>query len=1206
MAKVSDFSSIKLKIASPEDILSWSHGEVTKPETINYRTQKPEKDGLFCERIFGPEKDYECYCGKYRRIRYKGIICDKCGVEITRSVVRRERMGHIKLAVPVAHIWFLRGVPSQIGLVLDIPLQQLERVVYYASYIITEVFEDARKDVIKDINEEFKRKVKHEPKDRKQLEQRKKKEIDILDSLKPNRVISEMDYFDISLKYGETFHAGTGSEALVKIMEDIDLKKLKSDLEKAVVEMQGVARQKILRRLRTVRGFMEGGARPEWMFMTVLPVLPPELRPMVQLDGGRYATSDLNDLYRRVINRNNRLKRLREINAPEVICRNEKRMLQEAVDALIDNSARKTQTVTASSGGKRLLKSLADMLKGKQGRFRQNLLGKRVDYSGRSVIVVGPELALHECGLPKKMALELFRPFVIQKIIERELAYNIRAAGRLIEEATSEVWEILEEVIKNRYVMLNRAPTLHRLGIQAFQPVLIEGEAIQIHPLVCAAFNADFDGDQMAVHVPLSEEAQNEARDIMLSSKNLLKPATGAPIVTPTKDIVLGCYWMTNIEKDSKTEKNPKLYGSADEAVLAYDMGVAGLREPIKFRGLEEVTCVGRIIFNKALPEDFAFVNRELDAKTLGDVTFNIFSTYDPKRTSEILDKIKALGFLYATLSGVSWCMDDLVVPKEKGKIMEGARQKTELIRSQFNEGLLSVEERRYKIIEVWQQARQVLTALVPGYLDPKGSVSVIVNSRARGSWSQIHQMAAMKGLVVNPAGQTMEMAVEASFKEGLTPLEYFISTHGARKGTADTALRTATAGYLTRRLVDVSQNVVVIAGDCRDKEGYEITKANAEITGQTFAEKIIGRVLLAIDTDKKSSGKIINSERAKEIEASEAKSIVVRSPITCKTLGGVCVKCYGWDLGHNTEVREGVAVGVIAAQAIGEPGTQLTMRTFHTGGVAGLSDITQGLPRVEEIFEARVPKGKAAISEVQGEVHSVEIKDNERLIKIKVDSASFSAADSGTSKKRKAAKGKKSAVKDEPGIIEYKVPQNVAVLVSKGDLVGKGQPLSEGNINLHDLYEQAGQRTVEKYIVESIQKIYTSQGANIHDKHIEIIVRQMFSRVRITNVGDSNFAPGEVVQLSQVREENDKLKKSGKNTVNFESILLGVTKAALASPSWLAAASFQETSRVLIDAAVMGREDKLVGLKENVIIGKVIPAGTGYEEKASPKKEKR
>lgn len=1191
MPKVSDFTSIKLKIASPEDILSWSHGEVTKPETINYRTQKSEKDGLFCERIFGPEKDYECYCGKYRRIRYKGVICDKCGVEITRAVVRRERMGHIKLAVPVAHIWFLRGVPSQISLVLDIPLQQIERVVYYASYIITDVFADAKKDVLKRLNEEFKRRLKAEPKSRKQLEARRNKELEILKSFRPNRIISEMEYFDLSLKYGEVFNAGTGSEALVKIIGGLDLNKLRSSLEKSAEETQGVGRRKILRRLRTIRGFIEGKARPEWMFLTILPVLPPELRPMVQLDGGRYATSDLNDLYRRVINRNNRLKRLREINAPEVICRNEKRMLQEAVDALIDNSARKTQTVTATSGGKRLLKSLADMLKGKQGRFRQNLLGKRVDYSGRSVIVVGPEMTLNQCGLPKKMALELFRPFVIQKIIERELAYNIRAAGRLIEEATYEVWAILEEVIKGKCVLLNRAPTLHRLGIQAFYPVLIEGEAIRIHPLVCAAFNADFDGDQMAVHVPLSQEAQAEARNIMLSSLNLLKPATGGPIATPSKDIVLGCYWMSRME-DGEVRRSFK---SFEDARLAYDMGVVGLREKIKILSYPRdggeksdlLTCVGRVLFNEALPEDFAFVNEELNAKVLGDIISSIFARYDRKRTSEVLDKIKTLGFLYATLSGMSWCMDDLVVPKEKEKILEEARRKTELIRTQFNEGLLSVEERRYKIIEVWQQARQTLTSLVPNYLDPKGSVSMIVNSRARGSWSQIYQMTAMKGLVVNPSGQTMEMPVESSFKEGLTPLEYFISTHGARKGTADTALRTATAGYLTRRLVDVSQNIVVQAADCLDKEGFEITRADAEYTGQTFAEKIVGRALLRTlgrKAKKSDSPDIVDFGKAKEIEASGAQSVMVRSTITCKSVVGVCAKCYGWDLGHNVPVKIGEAVGVVAAQAIGEPGTQLTMRTFHTGGVAGSSDITQGLPRVEEIFEARAPKGKAAISAVSGRVHAIEERDKERIIKIQQDKEDPNVL-------RKVSK-------KSLGIGEYAVPQNIAVLVKKGDIVTKGQQLSEGNIDLQDLYEQSGRRAVEKYIIGSIQKIYTSQGASIHDKHVEIIVRQMFSRVRITTVGESNFVPGEIVELPEVMEENKKLKKGGKKEASFEVVLLGVTKASLASSSFLAAASFQETSRVLIDAAVMGREDKLVGLKENVIIGKIIPAGTGYGEK--------
>ncbi len=1211
MSKVSDFTSIKLKLASPEDILSWSHGEVTKPETINYRTQKSEKDGLFCEKIFGPEKDYECYCGKYRRIRYKGIICDKCGVEVTRSIVRRERMAHIKLAVPVAHIWFLRGVPSQISLIMDIPVQQLERVVYYASYIITEVRKEAKKSAEKQLLEEFKRKSKADPQHRKNLEAQKNAELDKINGIKFMRVFSEVEYSDLSLKYGECFNAGTGSETLVKILSAMDLKKVRTALEDEAAKAQGMRKQRILRRLRAVRGFIENNMRPEWMFVTVLPVLPPELRPMVQLDGGRYATSDLNDLYRRVINRNNRLKRLLELKAPEVICRNEKRMLQEAVDALIDNSARKTQTVAATTGGKRLLKSLADMLKGKQGRFRQNLLGKRVDYSGRSVIVVGPDLELHQCGLPKKMALELFRPFVIRKIIENELAYNIRAAGRLIEEAPPEVWAILEEVIAGRYVLLNRAPTLHRLGIQAFQPVLIEGEAIRIHPLVCSAFNADFDGDQMAVHVPLSEEAQREAKNLMLASMNLLKPATGTPIATPSKDIVLGCYWMSRMEqsamptgRQAKPESSSisdklKTFVSFDEALFVYEMEAVSLKEPIKVRGLEEPTCIGRILFNKALPEDFPFVNVELNAKALRDITSQVFARYERKATSAVLDKIKKLGFLYATLSGLSWAMDDLVVPKEKKGILDKARQDVEMIRSQFSEGLLSVEERRYKVIEVWQKARQEITKLVPNYLRENGSVSIFTNSGARGSWSQIHQMTAMKGLAVNPAGQTMELPVEASFKEGLTPLEYFISTHGARKGTADTALRTATAGYLTRRLVDVGQNVVVQEKDCGDKKSFEITREDAKATGQTFAEKIVGRALLAPLTspnfllrpveEKGGKGKpgegFIDFDLAEKIDKDESiQGIVVRSPLTCKSIVGVCAKCYGWDMGHNTPVKIGEAIGIVAAQAIGEPGTQLTMRTFHTGGVAGSSDITQGLPRVEEIFEARSPKGKTIVCEVEGVVDSVSDRDKERIIKILVTGKSET--------KVKKFRFKKS--KDE-GVIEYKTPKNVAVWVQKGDLVGVGQQLSEGSVDLQELYATTDRRSTEKYIIQSIQKIYTSQGASIHDKHIEIIVRQMFSKIRISNVGDSNFVPGEVVSLSTVEEVNAEIKEKKGKPAQYENVLLGVTKAALASSSFLAAASFQETSRVLIDAAIMGREDHLKGLKENVIIGKLIPAGTGY-----------
>jgi len=1117
-------------------------------------------------------------------------------------------------------------VPSQIGMIMDLPVQQLERVVYYASYIITDVHEAAKKNAEKQLLEEFKRKSKaattpapllskegitaphakntakgNPPLTKggrggvdKALEAQKNSELEKINSLKFMRVLSEAAYFDLSLKYGECFNAGTGSETLVKILSAMDLKKTRSALEDEAAKSQGMYKRRVLRRLRAVRGFLENNMRPEWMFLTVLPVLPPELRPMVQLDGGRYATSDLNDLYRRVINRNNRLKRLLEIKAPEVICRNEKRMLQEAVDALIDNSARKTQTVTATTGGKRLLKSLADMLKGKQGRFRQNLLGKRVDYSGRSVIVVGPDLELSKCGLPKKMALELFRPFVIQKIIEKELAYNIRAAGRLIEEAPPEVWAILEEVIAGKYVLLNRAPTLHRLGIQAFQPVLIEGDAIRIHPLVCSAFNADFDGDQMAVHVPLSGEAQSEARDLMLSSANLLKPATGTPIATPSKDIVLGCYWMSRLENDrtnktNKTNKTYRTYASFDDAVLAYDMELVGLKEPIKVRGLNEPTCIGRILFNKALPEDFPFVNVELNAKALRDITSQVFARYERKVTSAVLDKIKNLGFLYATLSGLSWAMDDLVVPKEKKGILDKARGEVETIRAQFNEGLLSVEERRYKVIEVWQRARQEITKLVPQYLNENGVVSIFTNSGARGSWSQIHQMTAMKGLAVNPAGQTMELPVEASFKEGLTPLEYFISTHGARKGTADTALRTATAGYLTRRLVDVGQNVVVREQDCGDKEGFEITRQDAQATGQTFVEKIVGRELL----DKKR--KIIDFAAAEAIEKDGSmQSVVVRSPLTCKTIAGVCAKCYGWDMGHNVPVKLGEAVGIIAAQAIGEPGTQLTMRTFHTGGVAGSSDITQGLPRVEEIFEARSPKGKAIVCEVEGVVDSVTDKDKERIVKIipTIDSEQLTIDQTA---KAKRSRGKKSMVKGQLSTVEYKVPKNVAVWVQKGDLVGVGQQLSEGSIDLQQFYETTTRRDTEKYIIQAIQKIYTSQGASIHDKHIEVIVRQMFSKVRISNIGDSDFVPGEIVSLETVDGKNSVLQKKDKQPAQYENVLLGVTKAALASSSFLAAASFQETSRVLIDAAVMGREDTLKGLKENVIIGKIIPAGTGH-----------
>ncbi|MBI2463220.1 MAG: DNA-directed RNA polymerase subunit beta' [Candidatus Spechtbacteria bacterium] len=1210
MPKISDFSAIRLRLASPEVILAESHGEVTKPETINYRTQKPEKDGLFCERIFGPEKDYECYCGKYRRIRYKGIICDKCGVEVTRAAVRRERMGHIKLAVPVAHIWFLRGIPSRMGMALDVPVQQLEKVVYYASYIVHWVDEVKRDTALKQIDDEYKRKIKEfkDKEDQANLKASRDQEVDRLCALRPSVILSEIEYHTTSLKYGEVFAAATGSEAVRKIMEKMDLEEIRKELIEEISTTIGLAQKKAQRRLSLIRRMSEAKIRPEWMFVTMLPILPPDLRPMVQLDGGRYATSDLNDLYRRVINRNNRLKKLQEINAPEIICRNEKRMLQEAVDALIDNSARKGQTVTATTGGKRLLKSLADMLKGKQGRFRQNLLGKRVDYSGRSVIVVGPSLKLHQCGLPKKMALELFRPFVIQKIIERELAYNVRAAGKIIEAAPPEVWDILEEVIKGKYVLLNRAPTLHRLGIQAFQPILVEGEAIKVHPLVCTAFNADFDGDQMAVHLPLAVEAQEEAGELMLSSHNLIKPATGSPIVTPTKDIVLGAFWMSKILPGAKGEG--MVFATGDDAVLANDCDIVGIKAKIKIAkgtwykeapvgaraNADEKyieTCAGRVIFNRVLPDDFGFVNEEFSAKMLKNITTDIIERYTRDEAAAVLDRIKDIGFNYSTISGVSWAMGDLEVPKEKAEIINRAHASVDKIKEQFAEGLLSVQERRNMIIDVWHGAKNEVTALVPKYLDPHGSVAMIISSGARGSWSQPNQMMGMKGLVINPAGQTMELPVESSFKEGFTALEYFISTHGARKGTADTALRTATAGYLTRRLVDVSQDVVVGDAKCSDKEGFIIRRSEAAEVGLPLEEKIVGRnvvddIKIGKDVVVKA-GDMIDAQIARRIDGDESiLEVAVYSPLTCKAERGVCIRCYGWDLGQNKPVKIGATVGVVAAQAIGEPGTQLTMRTFHTGGVAGGADITQGLPRVEEIFEARAPKGRATVADVDGVVEEVIYKENERIIRVALGTQS---AKTLAAPKRK----KKSATTVEENTREYVLPPNVGILVEKGDLIAPGVQLSEGHMDLKELFEHVGMEPTVRYIVNEVQKIYTSQGASIHDKHIEVIIRQMFSRVQIEDSGDSTFSPGEVVERSEALSANRILKQAGKKEAKVSLLLLGITKVALTTTSFLSSASFQETARVLIEASIEGRVDRLRGLKENVIIGKLIPAGTGY-----------
>jgi len=1180
--RVIDLESIRIKLASPEDILSWSHGEVTKPETINYRTQKSEKDGLFCERIFGPTKDYECYCGKYRKIRYKGIVCDKCGVEVTKASVRRERLGHIALAASCSHIWFLRGVPSRMGMILDIPMNQLERVIYFASYIITKVSDDARKNALSEIEKEYQSKLKSQnlklkKDDLKKARDRAREE---LNGLKPLKVISELEYHNLSLKYGEVFEAGTGSETLRKIFQEVDMKKNIKTLQEEIPVASPINRRKLLRRLRVLKAMLRAHIEPAWMFLTALPVLPPDLRPMVQLDGGRYASSDLNDLYRRVINRNNRLKYLLEIHAPDVIVRNEKRMLQEAVDALIDNGMRKGQVTTATTGGKRLLKSLADILKGKQGRFRQNLLGKRVDYSGRSVIVVGPDLRLHQCGLPKKMALELFKPFVIKKILDQELAYNVRGASRLIESAPAEVWAILEDIVKDKLVILNRAPTLHRLGIQAFQPVLIEGEALSLHPLVCKAFNADFDGDQMAVHVPLSDEAQREAKEIMLSSLNMLKPATGAPIIAPVRDIVLGCHWITRVKPGGAGEG--KIFGSKNEAILAADTGIIDLRALIKVRveGKFMETTVGKILFNNSLPKDFPFESGEMDAKKLEKLTAKMIEIYDKDVVEEALDKIKKLGFEYSTVSGITWGMDDLVVPPEKAGLLADADKAIEVIDSHYKKGLLSKEEKTDKAIEVWQKTKAEIEKLVVKTLPPLGSVINIINSGARGTWSQVVQMSGMKGLVTNPAGEILELPVRSSFKEGFDVLEYFISTHGARKGTADTALRTSAAGYLTRRLVDVAHDMVIRQEDCHDEEGITLAKQDSKDLGQSFFFKIIGRTILESIKGVCKKGDLIDWKIANAIvDNTNIEKIQVRSPLSCKTIGGICQKCYGWDLGHNQLIQMGEAVGIVAAQAIGEPGTQLTMRTFHTGGVAEGGDITQGLPRVEEVFEARIPAGKALISQVNGKVLEI---TPERIVKIKIDE--------DKEKLKKSKDGKKI---DE---VEYEIPPKRAIWVEKGQVVKKGQQLCEGNLDLKELFRATGVGETQRYIVKEIQRIYVSQGAIIHDKHVEVIVRQMFSRVRIKDGGQSQFNTGEVMEISKIVEENEKMKKEDKKPATFLPTLLGISKVALTTDSFLSAASFQETSRVLIKAAIEGREDHLKGLKENVIIGKLIPAGTGFK----------
>jgi DNA-directed RNA polymerase subunit beta' len=1173
--KVTDFKFVLLKLASPERVLSWSHGEVTKPETINYRTQRPERNGLFCEKIFGPEKDYECYCGKYRRIRYKGVICEKCGVEVTRSIVRRERMGHIELATPVSHIWFLRGIPSRIGMILDVSLQKLERVIYFGGYIVTNVNEELKTSAIKKIDSEYKAKVKSvaSAEEKESLKESLSSAKEELNSIKLYEVLNPPEYYNLSKKYGDVFNVGIGAEAVYNIFKNLNLENLKKQLEEEMKDVGIQDQPKLLNRINLIKSMIKAGVRPEWMFLKVIPVIPPALRPMVALDGERYAASDLNDLYRRVINRNNRLKKLIEIKAPEVICRNEKRILQEAVDALIDNAMRRGQNVATSQAQKRPLKSLADMLKGKQGRFRQNLLGKRVDYSARSVIVVGPELKMDQCGLPKHIALELFRPFVISELLKKELAYNIRGAGRLIDEKTPEVWAALEEVIKEKYVLLNRAPTLHRLGVQAFKPILIEGNAIQVHPLVCSAFNADFDGDQMPVHLPLSKEAQAEARDIMASVKNLLKPGTGEPIVNPTQDMVMGCYWLTRVKDKAKGEGF--YFSTPNEAITAHDFGRVDIRAKInvlatdtpKYRRLNKEifeTTVGRLLFNSTLPNDFPFINDEMNKKSLAKLISQIIEKYGIDATPPILDKIKSFGFEIATISGISWGIDDLAIPKDKKAIILETEKKAKEIQEQYREGLLTDDESYDKAIEIWQDVKNKIDDLVPNVLDKEGSVYTMVNAGAKGNWAQVGQMAGMKGLVVNPAGKIIDFPVVNSYKEGLNVLEYFITTHGARKGEADTALKTPKAGYLTRRLVDVAQDVIIAGEDCGDKIGIKIFRKEIEKYGKKLSSRIFGRVL-SRDVGHFKKGHLLTISEAKEIEDSGVEEIYIFSPASCLLKDGVCKKCYGYDLGSNTPIKLGEAVGIVAAQAIGEPGTQLTLRTFHTGGVASGGDITQGLPRVEEIFELRPPRNPAVICEQDGDVLEITERNGEKLISV--------------------------------GEKDYLVPFGRSLAVKRGDKINKGDLLTDGAVNIKKLFETAGKEKAQDYILNEVSKVYTTQGATINDKHIEVIIRQMFSRYRIVDPGDTNFNLEKVVERTELLEENEKIKKTGDKEAKATQLVMPMSKVSLSTTSFLSSASFQDTARVLIRVAVEGAMDKLRGLKENVLIGRLIPAGTGYRK---------
>ena len=1153
MLEFNSFEAIKIGLASPETILSWSHGEVLKPETINYRTLKPEKDGLFCEKIFGPTKDWECHCGKYKKIRFKGKVCERCGVEVTKAKVRRERMGHIELAAPVAHIWYFKGIPSRIALMLDISPRNLEKIVYFASYIVTDKGTSG---------------------------------------LMKCQVLTEKEYHEAVEKYGfGSFKAEMGAEALEKLLKEIDLDKLSAQLKKELETASEQKKAKLVKRLDTVESFRLSGNRPEWMIMNVVPVIPPELRPMVQLDGGRFATSDLNDLYRRVINRNNRLKRLIELGAPEIIKRNEKRMLQESVDALIDNS-RRGRPVTGA--GNRPLKSLSDMLKGKQGRFRQNLLGKRVDYSGRSVIVVGPELKLYQCGVPKEMAVELFKPFVMKELVGRGIAHNIKNAKRMVERLRPEVWDILEEVIKDHPVMLNRAPTLHRLGIQAFEPVLVEGRAIKLHPLVCTAFNADFDGDQMAIHLPLSPEAQAEARNLMLSVNNLLKPQDGKPVTVPTQDMILGSYYLT-MEVPGEIGEG-SYFSSSEEAIIAYENKEVGMHAKISVRiskideeGNEKhrkvETTVGRIIYNKGIPQDLGFVDRTnpenefepeinfvVNKKKLGKIIEKSINKYGLNPSAELLDYIKATGFKYSTTGGITVSIEDVKVPEAKKEILAKAQADVDNVLKQYKRGLITEEERYQSVIKIWEQATDDVKNAMKDTFTQLNPMFMMSDSGARGNLDQLKQIAGMRGLMASTTGKTVEIPIKSSFREGLDALEYFISAHGARKGLSDTALRTADSGYLTRRLVDVSQDIIVREHDCGTHDGITLTaiKDGNQVI-ESLEERLIGRYPLE-DIKNPATGEIIvdtntmiSDKTADQIVEAGIEEVRVRSVFGCRTKYGVCSKCYGMGLASREEANIGETVGIIAAQSIGEPGTQLTMRTIHSGGVAGVADITQGLPRVEELFEARKPKGLAIVAEIDG------------VVKIAED------------KKRKTI-----SVTSKDDSKTYVIPFGSKLKVKDGDEVVAGQPLTEGSINPNELLAIKGPEGVYNYLVQEVQKVYRNQGVDINDKHIEVIGRQMLKKIRVEDNGDTQMFAGSLVDMYEFEDINKKAVEEGKRPATGKRVLLGITKASLATDSFLSAASFQETTRVLTEAAIKGKVDELIGLKENVIIGKLIPAGTG------------